>query len=185
MPNKEDVEIVRTGGSEDRSSDVRFKTKKQFPTDYTDFYPKKTDKEVIDKAMRLVEQKRRVKIPKQVQNVEVLVELVTVAGRAMTRLVTTFQQDNDPNFFGAYLWLKGYQTDNALADYDENANNDPNTLGATDTIPFQRQATLTRSPSTIYLENTAETIIVGVEAFNQEGIGAGIFDMPFQTVDLL
>ena len=102
----------------------------------------------------------------------------------MIKLTTTFQQDNDPNFYGAYVWIKGYQTENTLADYDEN-NPNTNETGAEETIPFQKLQTITRSPSTVYVEKTEEKVILGVEAFNKDGIGSGITTMPVQTIELV
>lgn len=186
-------EVVKKGGVEERSTEEQLKAPKRFPSSYEPFFSKRNPQEIVDRTIKLDDLRKRKQVPNAVEELEVLIEAVVVNGRNMSRVVTTFQQDNDPNFAGAYVWIKGYRTDNALADYDENKpendkdDNAPevNQTGADATLPYERLATISRSPYTTYLENTAEKIIIGVEAYNQDGIGSGLDKMPIQTVELL
>jgi|SRR6185295_11409199 len=184
MKEELEQEVVKRGGVEERSAIEELKAPKQFPSDYVPFFPKRTPEEIIEKTIKVDDLNKRRQVPNDLEGLDVLISPVSVNGRTMCRLTTTFQQDNDANFAGAVVWIKGYMTDNALADYDEN-NPLPNEAGADGTLPFQKLATITRSPSIIYLECTSEKVIIGVEAINNDGIGSGIGKMPSQTIELL
>lgn len=180
----EEHEVIVHGGPEERSTEEHLKSPKQFPTDYEPFFPDRNPEETVERSLRLQQQRKREELPKDLQGFEVLVEPVSINGRTLCKVTSTFQQDNDPGFAGANLWIKGYMTNNALADYDEN-NPGVNETGVEETIPFQKLATVTRSPHSIYLEATSEKVIMGVEAINKEGIGSGLETMPVQTFELI
>lgn len=153
------------GGPSEQSTERRLQVVNT-PADPSNFYPKRTDEQMLSEALRRVDISRSRKIPAAVSNIDVDIERAVFAGRSFARLHISFTQPNDPNFAGARIWIKGYGTGNVLGDPDV-------TLAQAETLPFNVHATVSKSPATILLENTQEEIIVGVESFNSELVGAG------------
>jgi hypothetical protein len=127
-----------------------------------------------------VERRRRSQIPKQVVGLRIKFTPMSVNGRSLCRAEIDFTQENDPNFAGANVWVKGYMTENSLNEPDETG-----TVAREETLPFELKVRITRSPCTTMFEATSEDVVIGVEAVNKEGVGAGIEHMPIIETTLI
>lgn len=171
-------DIVSEGGPEHLTTKKILRERGKFPTDAKDFYPKKIEREENIKAvLDRIERLRKNRLPKPLRDLEITQELKTINGRNFAKVNISFWQDNDPNFRGARVWMKGYLTDNALADPDL-------PLGAEETIPFELKGQIQKSPSSMVFELTNEEVIFGIEAINEAGEGSGLSSMPTQTLTL-
>lgn len=171
-------QMTSEGGPEQSTIKKRLRENGMFPSDTKNFYPDKiVNEDSIRRVMKRIEQSNKSKVPHPLMDLQVVPELKTINGRDFIRLSIQFIQDNDPNFHAARVWIKGYLTDNALAD--------PTLpLGAEETIPYESRAQIQRSPSSIVLEKTDEEVIIGVEAVNSDGVGSGLDSMPTQALTL-
>lgn len=175
MPEQKQLEI--TSGPEQQNREEKVRIKRNFP-DLGEFYDSPVDSKILDEIRRKNLIERTQKLPKQLENLTVLAEDVTINSRGYNRITVSFTEVSDPNFAGANVWLKGYGTGNLLG-----------TPGASvarqETLPYVLWGKVERSPFTAILEKSAEEVIIGVEAYNEDGISVGIKGMPTIAITLL
>ena len=138
------------------------------------------DKNLADSIVNRVNKQRRNRIPEPLADLRVTVEPASINGRTYARTSIDFIQNNDPNFAGARVWVKGYGTDNVLGDEDPDA-----TTNREESLAYELKALITRSPSTVLFEASSEEIVIGVEAVNLEGVGSGLDSMPTIQITLI
>lgn len=114
--------------------------------------------------------KTKATTPQQVTNPRCTVTAVTVGGKLYSQQDVRFTQPSDPNFAGAYIWIKGY-------------NRGTSSLSAT--LPWDKVADIHRSPSSFLLDRTTENVIIRVQAYNSDGLGADFDKAPTITTTLI
>lgn len=131
--------------------------------------------DIIDEIAKRNNTEKTSKKPQHVSNVEVTVSTYTLDARDFSRQVVQFSQPSDPNFNRVRVWMKGYQTDNELG-----------TVGSSDnSLPFQLFAESETSPVVFITEATTEEVVIGVQAINEDGIGADLATMPTISTTLI
>lgn len=153
------------------------RTRAVFPIAPKPFYPRQTIEQVLKRAQKNAETKTKSEAPKAVTELKIEASIVTINFRDYVRLTIQFIVLPNSNFDRAFIWVKGYNTDDTLGSVNPE-------VGKELTIPFQRMGTAERSPTRILLDITYENIVVGIEAINKNGIGAGFDSMPTQTITL-
>ena len=121
---------------------------------------------------RQIENKKKLEIPASVVNLSVIVTVISVNGRTMNELEVRWNRAEDPNYDHAIVWIKGYETNNELG---TSKRNDP---------PYRKVTEVEDSPLTFRLEATGETVILAVQAVNQNGVGVRLKDLPTARFEL-
>lgn len=141
---------------------------KKFPV-YGKFWPVFDRNAVVSIVTRKQTTTEKVETPKHVVKPRITVSAVTIAGKDYSQQDTRFTQPSDPNFAGAYVWAKGY-------------NRGTSALSAK--LPWTKVGDVHESPSSFLLDKTAESIIVGIQAYGKDGRTADFGTMPTVTITL-
>jgi hypothetical protein len=170
--------LTTEGGSEHRTNKQKVRRRSLFPENTQNFYPDQLAREELTKEIiSRVDRQKANRRPKTLTDLTIRQNLLTINGRNYVQLDIDFVQNNDPNFFAARVWIKGYLTGNSLAETDT-------TIGIEETLPYTLLSQIQKAPSSITVEKSDEEVIVGVEAINEEGIGSGLASMPTITITL-
>lgn len=147
---------------------TRTNGKGRFP-EFGSFWGPFSKDNVLNKAKGSEIQREQVATPAHVIKVRCEVSSVTVGGVAKSQQDVRFATV-DRNFAGAKIWLKGY-------------NRGTSALSAK--LPWDMVADVHESPSSFLLDPTTETVIIGVQAYNNNGQVAPFDTMPTVTKDLI
>lgn len=173
--NYKELQIEKVGGPEERSKKSKLRIKTRFPAAEDDFYPaEKTQEQLIGDTVRRVEDRRRKRTPAAVSEVTLTENTITVNGRSMKQIYVHFTTQDTNNFDRARIWVKGYGTEDVLGQ----------TTNSEEHYPFELIKTVEKSPAVLLLELSGDTILIAVEAVNDDGIASGKTTMPTVTTKL-
>lgn len=168
MPTKERQLTDAKLGSYAQPMPVRTNGKSRFP-EFGPFWSR-FDRENVLSQVKTINVTTTVAItPLHVVGLRCEVSSVTVGGVPKSQQDVRFTA-KDQNFAGAKIWLKGY-------------NRGTSALSAK--LPWDMVADVHESPSSFLLDPTTETVIIGVQAYNNNGQVAPFDTMPTVTKDLI
>ena len=130
---------------------------------------------ISDALPKTDDQSKASKRPKQCKNVDCALAAKTVRGLAYSEQTVTFDQPNDRNFSKARILIRGYNTGDLIGTDPDNAL----------TLPWVEQAQVEESPFIFRLLSTLETIQIGVQSLNSDGLGADLTQIPIVAITLL